>query len=132
MNDKLPIQSSNRQGRAELLKTVGVAVLVLGFIAASILYWTGEKSFQAASHDSETPELEGSWKDGTLSPEDLKGSSRTIEMNYGKVAVLLVNWMHRWGELKPHQLLAVVIATMAILIATCCFLIARRLLQRRI
>ena len=132
MNDKLPIQSSNHQSRAELLKTVGVAVLVLGFIAASILYWTGEKRFQATSHDSETPELERSWKDGTLSPEDLKGSSRTIEMNYGKVAVLLVNWMHRWGELKPHQLLAVIIATMAILIATCCFLIARRLLQRRI
>ena len=130
MNDKLPIQSC--QSRAELLKTVGVAVLVLGFIAASILYWTGEKGFPPTSHEPETPELERSWKDGTLSPEDLKGSSRTIEMNYGKVAVLLVNWMHRWGELKPHQLLAVVIATMAILIATCCFLIARRLLQRRI
>jgi hypothetical protein len=130
VNDKLPIQSC--QSRAELLKTVGVAVLVLGFIAASILYWTGEKGFPPTSHEPETPELERSWKDGTLSPEDLKGSSRTIEMNYGKVAVLLVNWMHRWGELKPHQLLAVVIATTSILIATCCFLIARRLLQRRI
>jgi hypothetical protein len=132
VNDKLPIQSSNHQSRAELLKTVGVAVLVLGFIAASILYWTGEKGFPATSHEPETPELERSWKDGTLSPEDLKGSSRTIEMNYGKVAVLLVNWMHRWGELKPHQLLAVFIATMATLIATCCFLIAKRLLRRRI
>jgi hypothetical protein len=130
VNDKLPIQSC--QSRAELLKTVGVAVLVLGFIAASILYWTGEKGFPPTSHEPETPELERSWKDGTLSPEDLKASSRTIEMNYGKVAVLLVNWMHRWGELKPHQLLAVVIATTSILIATCCFLIARRLLQRRI
>jgi hypothetical protein len=132
VNDKLPIQSSNWRSRAELLKTLGVAVLVLGFIAASILYWTGEKRLPAASHDSEMPELEHSWKDGTLSPEDLKGSSRTIEMNYGKVAVLLVNWMHRWGELKPHQLGAVIIATIATLIATCCFLIAKRLLQRGI
>ena len=43
-------------------------------------------------------------------PKTLKGSSRTIEMNYGKIAVLITDWLHRWAELKLHQLLAIVIA----------------------
>ena len=29
-------------------------------------------------------------------------------MNYGKVAVLIVNWLHWWEELKPHQWLAAI------------------------
>jgi hypothetical protein len=128
----MPIQSPPLKRRAELLKTVGVAVLVLSFIAASIIYWRGEKRSATGVHDRETSNLEGSWKDGTLSPEDSKGSSRSIEMNYGKVAVLIVNWLHRWEELKSHQLLAVVTATIATLIAMCCFLIAKRLLRVRI
>jgi hypothetical protein len=128
----MPIQSPPLKRRAELLKTVGVAVLVLGFIAASIIYWSGEKRSATDVHDRETSNLEGYWKDGTLSPEDSKGSSRSIEMNYGKVAVLIVNWLHRWEELKSHQLLAVVTATIATLIAMCCFLIAKRLLRVRI
>jgi hypothetical protein len=132
VKDKIPIQSSLLKRRAELLKTVGVAVLVLGFVAASFIYWSGEQRSATSAHDRGTSDLERSWKDATLSPEDTKGSSRTIEMNYGKVAVLIVNWLHRWEELKPHQLTAIVITTIATLIATCCFLIAKRLLQQRI
>jgi hypothetical protein len=117
--------------KAELFKTIGVAVLVLGFITASILYWSGEKPSAHAADDRETSALGNGWKDGTLSPGDLKGSSRTVEMNYGKVAVLLVDWLHRWEQLKPHQLLAVLIATIGILTAASCFLVANRLLRDR-
>jgi hypothetical protein len=132
VNDKTPIPSSPLERRAELLKTFGVAVLVLGFIAASIIYWNGEKRSAIGSHhDREPSDLESSWKDGTLSPEDTKGSSRTIEMNYGKVAVLIVNWLHWWEELKPHQWLAFVIATSATLVAMGCFFIANHLIPRR-
>ena len=53
-------------------------------------------------------------------------------MNFGKVAVLLSNWLHRWEDLKPHQLLAIAIAIVAVLLATYCFLAARRLLRERI
>jgi hypothetical protein len=120
------------QHRAEFFKTVGVAILVLGFVAASVVYLSGEKHSASGSLKESTPEQPSSWKDGTLSPEDLKGSSRTIEMNYGRVAVLILDWLHHWQELKPHQWLAVAIATSAALIAACCFLAARRLLQRRI
>jgi hypothetical protein len=132
VNDKIPIQSSSLNRRAELLKTVGVAVLVLGLIVSSILYWGGAENPLTASREKEISGLEGSWKDGTLSPADTKGSSRTIEMNYGKIAVLVTGWLHRWEELKPHQLLAILIATMAILIAIGCFVIAQRWRHQRI
>jgi multisubunit Na+/H+ antiporter MnhE subunit len=132
MNNKLPIKSSSASQRAELLKTFGVAALVLGFIAATIVYWVGENRSTIASQSPQTSNLENSWKDSTLSPEDSKGSSRTIEMNYGKVAVLVVNWLHWWKRLKPHEWLAGAIATCAIFVAISCFSIANRLLQRRI
>jgi hypothetical protein len=111
---------------------MGVAVLVFGLVAASVVYFRGEKHSAGDARKESTPEQTSSWKDATLSPEDLKGSSRTMEMNYGKVAVLILNWLHHWQELKPHQWLAMAIATSAALIAACCFLTARRLLERRI
>jgi hypothetical protein len=132
VNDNMPIQSSSLKRRAELLKTVGVAVLVFGLIASSILYWGAEENSVTNSREQEISELGGSWKDGTLSPEDTKGSSRTIEMNYGKIGVLVTDWLHRWKDLKPHQVLAIVIATVATLIAIGCFVIAQRLREERI
>ena len=127
MNDKETRQNSTPRRRAEFLKTAGVAVLVLGFVTASIVYLSGENRSVITS--PQTTNLGGSWRDGTLSPDDLKGSSRAIEMNFGKVAVLLSNWLHRLEELKPHQLLAVAIAIVAVFLGTYCFLAARRLLR---
>jgi hypothetical protein len=132
VNDKMPVQSSSLKRRAELLKTVGVAVLVLGLIVSSILYWGAAENPVTSSDPKQRSELAGSWRDGTLSPEDTKGSSRTIEMNYGKIAVLVAGWLHRWEELKPQQLLAILIAATATLIAIGCFVIAARLRHQRI
>ena len=128
----MPIQSSSLIRRAELLRTIGVAVLVLGLITASIVFWGGEKRSEISGPGPQPPEMNQSWKDGSLLSKDLKGSSRTIEMNYGKVGVLIVNWLHQWEELKPHQLLAAAIATIATLVAICCFVIAKRLRPDRI
>jgi hypothetical protein len=132
VNDKLPVQSSSLKRRVELLKTVGVAVLVLGLIVSSILYWVGEENLATSSRGQAISKPGGSWQDGTLSPEDTKGSSRTTEMNFGKIAVLVAGWLHRWEELKPHQMLAIVIAAMATLIAVVCFVLAQRLPDERI
>jgi hypothetical protein len=132
VNDKMPVQSSSLKRRAELLKTVGVAVLVFGLVASSILFWGGEGKFVSSSPGPEISEQGGSWKDGTLSPEDTKGSSRTTEMNFGKIGVLVAGWLHRFAELKLNQMLAIVIAGMATLIAIACFVIAQRLRYERI
>jgi hypothetical protein len=132
VNAKMPMPSTSAQSRAELLKTIGVVVLVLGIGSASVVYWSGQNSSASQSHHQEPLNAQGGWSDSTLALGDTKGASRTIEMNFGKVAVLIVNWLHRWEQLKPHQLLAITIATISILTALSCFLVANRLLRVRI
>ena len=125
MAARTPVPNSSLKNRAELLKTLGVLVLVLGVVSASIVFWSGQKRSSSQSNSQETSVVDGGWKDSTLSPEDLKGPSRSIEMNYGKVAVLLVNWLHWWEQLKPHESLAIIIATISILTALSCFIVAK-------
>jgi len=125
VNAKTPAPSPSLKNRAELLKTLSVVVLVLGVVSASIVYWSGQKRSASQSKNEDTSVVDGGWKDSTLSSEDLKGSSRTIEMNYGKVAVLMVSWLHWWEQLEPHESLAIVIATISTLTAITCFILAR-------
>ena len=132
MNAKMPVPSTSVQRRAELLKTIGVVVLVLGIGSASIVYWRGQNRSASQSNHQETLNAQGGWGDSTLAPEDTKGSSRTIEMNFGKVAVLVMNWLHRLQQLKPHESLAITIGMISILTALTCFLVANRLLRIRI
>ena len=132
MNAKMPVPSASVLRRAELLKTIGVVVLVLGIGSASIVYWSGQKRSASQSNHQETLNAQGGWGDSTLAPEDTKGSSRTIEMNFGKVAVLVMNWLHRLQQLKPHESLAITIGMISILTALSCFLVANRLLRVRI
>jgi len=123
---KTPIARSSIQNRSELLKTLGVVVLVLGFVTSGAVYWNGQQHSASQPNSRPSSQAEGGWKDSTLSPEDLKGSSRTIEMNYGKTAVLVVSWFHWWEQLKPHESLAIIIATISIIAALSCFMVARR------
>ena len=132
MSAKKPVRSTSVQRRAELLKTIGVLVLVLGIGSASVVYWSGQNRSASQSNHQESLNAQGGWGDSTLAPEDMKGSSRTIEMNFGKVAVLIVNWLHRWKQLKPHESLAITIGIISILTALSCFLVANRLLRVRI
>jgi len=122
---KPPVTSSSLKNRAELLKTIGVVVLILGAISASIVFWSGQMRSARQSNNQESSIAEGGWKDSTLSSEDSKGSSRTIEMNYGKVAVLIVSWLHWSEQLKPHQSLAIIIAAISTLTALSCFIVAK-------
>ncbi len=126
MSAKTPVPSSSLKNRAEFVKTLGVVVLVLGVVSASIVFWSGQKRFASQSNNQESSQVDGGWKDSTLPSEDLKGSSRTIEMNYGKVAVLIVGWLHWWQQLKPHESLAIIITTISTLTTLACFIVAKR------
>jgi hypothetical protein len=128
----MPVPSTSVQRRAELLKTIGVVILVLGLGSATVVYWSGQSRSGSQSNHQETLNAEKGWNDSTLAPGDTKGSSRTIEMNFGKVAVLIVNWLHRWQQLKPHESLAITIAAISILTALSCFFVANRLLRVRV
>jgi hypothetical protein len=94
---KCQLQVRQKRTAAELLQTLGVLVLVLGVVIASIVFWSGQKRSANRSNKPESFVVDGGWKDSTLPSEDLKGSSRTIELNYGKVATLIVKWLHWWG-----------------------------------
>jgi hypothetical protein len=123
---KTPTPGSSFKNRAELANTLAVLVLVLGIASASIVFWSGQSQSASRPDTRESSLAEGGWKDSTLPIEDLKGGSRTIEMNYGKAAVLIVGWLHWWGQLKPHESLAIMIASVSTLIALTCFLFAKR------
>jgi hypothetical protein len=125
VNAKTPESSSSLKKRAEQVKTLGVVILVFGLVSASIVFWSGQKRLASQSNNQQSSILEGGWKDSTLSSEDLKGSSRTIEMNYGKVAVLITNGLHWWEQLEPHQSLAIIITTISTLTALTCFIVAK-------
>jgi hypothetical protein len=130
MDAETPKSSSSLRKRAEQLKTLGAVILVLGIASASIVFWSGQKSL-ASQSKQQSSIVDGGWQDSTLSPEDLKGSSRTLEMNYGKVAVLVTSWLHWWGQLKPHESLAIIITTISTLTALTCFIVAKGWLFER-
>jgi hypothetical protein len=124
-----PGENSTSIRRAERLKMFAVAVLVSGLIAAGIIYWAGERRHDDTPDSRIAPSTHSSWQDDSLPSDDLKGSSQTIEMNFGKVVVLLLGWLHWWQGLKPNQSSAILLATLAIVVAVGCFLAAHHELR---
>jgi hypothetical protein len=90
-----------------------------------MVFWLGQKPSISQVNIQGSSMVEGGWKDNTLSPQDLKGSSRTIEMNFGKVAVLIASWLHWWQQLKPNESLAIIITIISTLAALSCFIVAK-------
>ena len=101
---------------AATLNTVGVIVLLVGIGSAVLVYRHGQ------THTA-TSTVTGDWKDSTLSASDSKVSTRDIELYGGKVEVLMVKWLAR---LQRPASLAIILVTVAALIALGCFLLARR------
>jgi hypothetical protein len=113
--------------RRNALNLLGIIVLVFGIGSAAVLYWTGKTRSPGQATNWETPTVENGWKDSTLSPDDTKGSSRDLELLYGKVGTLVINFWHR-GELfftSPGSRAAVIGLVSAVL-AFLCFLMANR------
>jgi hypothetical protein len=113
--------------RRTALNLFGIVVLLLGIGSASLVYWTGEDRSPRQSKSQGTSNVENGWKDSTLSPEDSKGSSRGIEMLYGKLGVLLISSWHRCQELlNGPKSGAAMIAIISALTAFTCFVLAIR------
>jgi hypothetical protein len=127
----MPAELSKTARRAELFKTFGVAALVIGLVAASIIFWEGERGHPENPETRRGPSAQSSWRDDSLPSGDLKGTSQTIEMNFGKVAVLLSALFHWWQQLKPNQSSALLIAALAFVVATGFFLAAYHELRRK-
>jgi hypothetical protein len=102
---ELPDSSGQRRAR---LRAIGVLVLLLGLGGAGAVYWTGA----APSDLSDDPSTARAYKT----------ESRDTEINFGKMGLLLNDWM---DDLKRPGTQAALIAITSILISAGCFYFAR-------
>jgi hypothetical protein len=111
--------------RRWLVNWLGIAVLLLGLVCAGGVYWIGEHQVARHSNDRQVGDSES--RDDTLPFEDSKTSSRSTEIYFGKIGVLISTWFRLWEGLENFQRLAVMITMSTVLAASICFLVARRL-----
>ena len=113
--------------RRNALNLLGIIVLVSGIGGAGILYWTGKGRSPVQAMNRGTPTVENGWKDSTLSPDDTKGSSRDVELLYGKVGALVISSWHRYELFFSSPASgATVIGLSSAVLAFLCFLVASR------
>jgi hypothetical protein len=96
--------------RARKLRVFGGIVLALGIIGASVVYWLGTRRADL----SDDPAMAGYDK-----PEE-----RQMAILYGRQGELIEDWS---DDLKQPGTQAIIIVTVAALIAGCCFYFARLL-----
>jgi hypothetical protein len=87
-------QKDSLATRRSVVNRLGIFILLLGVVCAGTVYWTGKNRLASRSHGWET--VDNGSRDDTLSFEDSKTSSRSTEMNFGKVGVLVSIWFRRW------------------------------------
>ena len=113
--------------RRDALNLLGIIVLVFGIAGAAVIYWTGKSRSPGQAMNRETPTVENGWKDSTLSPDDTKGSSRDLELLYGKVGALVISFWHRCELIFSSPVSgATVIGLISVVLAFLCFLMANR------
>jgi hypothetical protein len=111
--------------RRTALNLLGILVLLLGIGSASIVYRTENNRWQ--STNQENPKVQNGWQDSTLSPDDAKGSSRDLELLYGKVGALVISFWNRCEEFFRHPATGeIVIGLISVVLAFLCFLMANR------
>ncbi len=120
-------QKDSLATRRLVVNRLGIFILLLGVVCAGTVYWTGKNRLASRSHGWET--VDNGSRDDTLSFEDSKTSSRSTEIYFGKVGVLVSIWFRRWEELEDFERLAIIIEVSSVLAASICFLIAKRLLS---
>jgi len=106
-NNLTPSPDSSGRRRARFRST-GVLVLLLGLAGAGVVYWTG------------TPPADLS--DDPATARAYKTAERTIEINSGKLGVLLNDLTE---DLKRPGTQALIILAVSILVASACFYFAR-------
>jgi len=111
-----------------VVNRLGIFILLFGVVCAGTVYWTGKNRLAGRSHDRET--IDSGSRDDTLSFEDSKTSSRSTEMYFGKVGVLVSIWFRSWEGLEDFERWATMIEVSSILGASICFFIANRVLSK--
>jgi hypothetical protein len=103
-----------------LLRLLGVVILLAGYAGAALVWRAQDRIDQAnAAVQSQT-------NDGPLSTLDSRSATRQVELNYGKMGLLMVRWTE-WAESLTHgRPLAETMVVLSSVAAIACFLIAGR------
>jgi hypothetical protein len=112
--------------RRTAFNAIGAVVLLLGLSCATIVYFRGRDHSARQADDPGTYNAESGWTDDTLPLEDTKGSSRDLELNFGRVGALIVNGWRQLEGLQPFESSAAIIAAASLLTAFGCFFVAHR------
>jgi hypothetical protein len=107
INDKAPRSTAPSRRRARL-RRIGIIVLVLGFIAAGLVYWLGTR----------TPDV----MDDLSMQGFNRARTRQMGMLYGKMGLFTDDLL---DDLKQPGTQAKIIAVMSLLAAAGCFYVGR-------
>jgi hypothetical protein len=99
---------------------IGLVVLALGLAIAEGIYWFGQQTASAKSQESE--ELTK-----TMQLENQRKEDREIETGFGKVYVSVIHAEQWWSTLPGYEQAGFVIATITVLVAVACFILAAQL-----
>jgi flagellar basal body-associated protein FliL len=103
-----PVSTARR--RARKLRITGVIMLVLGIVAAAIVYWMGTRSADLSD-------------DISMLGYD-RAETQQMEHLYGKEGDLIEDWSN---DMKQPGTQAIIIAVVSVIIASGCFYFARLL-----
>ena len=106
------------------LNTIGVIVLVLSFGIAGIVYRVGQARAARLAQAQAAYAAMGEWTDQSIPLPDSKRFKHDVELYSGKLGLLTIDLQDKLQQPGPQ---AILIASISILIALGCFLVARRL-----
>ncbi len=118
--EKAPSIPKTARRQRKLYRLAGL-VLVAGYAGAVILAMAPQLRHVPKANVS----AEGGWQDTTLPPADTKIFSRDVEMNYGKIGVLVARGQVWWEDLDPAERWAILLAVLSSLVAAGCYLAGR-------
>ena len=102
--------------RRALLNRCGAVVLFAGICLGAFIYWSAPPTRDGASADAVDV-------DSSLTPEDSRRYAHDTEVNFGKVGLLLDEWMRAGRKLGEPRPLAITIIVVSALVAGGCFLV---------
>ncbi len=106
--------------------SIGLAFLLLGVSSITAVVSCSQRHPAGGLADSQTSESNDGWRDSTLPPQDLKTSSREVEIVWGKVGVLLTTSVYEWKHLSLVEQIIVLCGSISCTAGLICLIVAGR------
>ncbi|MBV9672760.1 MAG: hypothetical protein JO076_08050 [Verrucomicrobia bacterium] len=113
-------------GNTKTLNSIGLILLFLGVCGTIAVVFYSRKPPRGDLSNSPASESNGSWTDSTLPPEDLKNSSRDVEIVWGKVGVLISTSVYEWKHLSLVEQIIILCGFISCVAGLICLIVAGR------